>query len=126
VRGDRAPRVPPSGVRILRTAPAELLPASAKLVWIEDWQLDKNEQGSYLGTAAIAVRTGLSQRQVQDLLALLDRLGLYDHVQAAGRDHRVPTLPDEFLVQRWIPDEELVGFRDRFAAYLRSRLNGAA
>lgn len=124
MRGDRAPRVPASAVRILRAVRNEILAAGAKLVWLELWLLDATEQGCYLGTDALAMRTGFSRRAVQDHLQLLEGLGLVERIRVHNdtREYRVPVLPPEIAaVTKWIPDDQLPSWRDRLERELEVR-----
>lgn len=61
-----------------------MLSAEAKLVWMEDWTLDRGGEGCWLSHADLGVRVGMSADAVQYHRTRLVEVGLYERIKRPG------------------------------------------
>lgn len=87
-------RLGPAGPIVVTRA--RLLPASLKLLWINDYYLDQGPDGSFMSAPMMADRIGLSASTVEKGRRLLRHLELLEWKPGRGRgDHWFPVLPRE-------------------------------
>ena len=75
-------RLAPADTRPVRAS--AVLSAEAKLVWMEDWELDRGGEGCWLSHAQLGERIGLTGHAVQYHRTKLEGLGLYERLKRAG------------------------------------------
>jgi hypothetical protein len=71
------------------------LPAEAKLIWMEDWTVDRQGVGSWLTHAQLGVRLGMSENAVRIHRTHLGAYGFYERIKIPGKRSPGwrPTLP---------------------------------
>ncbi len=105
-----------------------VLSAEAKLVWMEDWTLDRGGEGCWLSHAQLGARLGMTENAVQHQRANLLELGLYHRMKRPGARSPGwrPTWPVDLpalATQRPAPDE-VTRARDFLDRHLRNRPGG--
>jgi hypothetical protein len=61
-----------------------VLSAEAKLVWMEDWTMDRGGEGCWLSHGQLGERLGMSESAVQAQRNNLEKLGLYERIKRPG------------------------------------------
>jgi len=90
---DRPSRLVPTAIAAVKAS--KQIPAGVKLVFIEDWILDRGPEGAWASAAVLAARLGMSKDNVEKHRRRLLELGFYVVVRREGAksDGWVPTLP---------------------------------
>lgn len=90
---ERPQRLVPTAVAALKAS--KRIPAGVKLVFVEDWILDRGPEASWISASNLAARLGMSKDNVEKHRRRLKELGFYHVVRREGADSDgwVPTLP---------------------------------
>lgn len=90
---ERPQRLVPTAVAAFKAA--KKVPAGVKLVFVEDWILDRGPEASWIAASKLAMRLGMSKDNVEKHRRRLLELGFYHVVRREGAesDGWVPTLP---------------------------------